>query len=407
METERQSPDTIAAQTNLSGVVGDIQDDPDSPDANWMVASGNSVNTDVRVTLPTPTGNPTVGADLQEFKTWVRQFDTGQTGDPTARIELWENGSLIRAGSDVAITGSGQMVVFPWNANELVTSDGSLVECKVVGVKSGGGPSKRNTIDIGAIEWNVEYSAGSTPVSKDLNIKWDTRALASKDLNTIWNVRALASKALNLRWNIRGLVNKSLNLVWNVRALAGKTLQIVWNVRALTSKTLNIIWNVLTNSTPVSKVLNLKWDVRAVVSKPIVLKWNVRAVITKPINIVWNIRTLISKSINIKWGVRTKISKVLNIKWSIRALASKDLILKWNVRAIVKRAIRFIWNVEASVVFEEKMTLPLYLTREYERTYYVTRSERFTLSLFEIDNTVKLNLNIFYINNSYKIGVKT
>lgn len=32
------APDAILAQTNLTGAVGNIQDDPDSPDANWLVA---------------------------------------------------------------------------------------------------------------------------------------------------------------------------------------------------------------------------------------------------------------------------------------------------------------------------------------------------------------------------------
>jgi len=126
-------------------------------------SGGDNVNTDVRVTFPTPTGDPTVGADLQEFKAWVRQFDTGQTGDPDCRIELWENGSLVRAGGETSITGSGQMVTFTWNGNELGTADGSLVECKVVGTKSGGSPGARNTVDVGAVEWNVDYSAGATP----------------------------------------------------------------------------------------------------------------------------------------------------------------------------------------------------------------------------------------------------
>ncbi len=162
MASERQAPDAILAQTNLSGVVGDIQDDPDSPDANWLTAPGNNVNTDVRVSFPTPTGSPDVGADLQEFRAEVREFDTGQTGTPKARIELWENGSLVRAGSDTNVSGTSQVIAFTWNANELGTADGSLVECKVVGTKSGGSPSSRNTVEVGAVEWNVTFTAGTT-----------------------------------------------------------------------------------------------------------------------------------------------------------------------------------------------------------------------------------------------------
>lgn len=162
MATERQAPDAVLASANLSNGLTEIDEDPDSPDGNWMVASGNNVDTDVRTSFPTPTGSPTVGAGLQEFKAWVRQFDEGQSGTPEVHIELWENGGLVRAGSKENVTTSGHMVTFTWNASELGTADGSLVECKVVGTKSGGSPGARNTVDVGAVEWNVTYSTGGT-----------------------------------------------------------------------------------------------------------------------------------------------------------------------------------------------------------------------------------------------------
>lgn len=157
MATERQGPDAVLASTDLSGGVTDIDDDPDTPDGLWMVASNNNVQTEVRTSFPTPSADPTVGADLQEFKTWTRQFDETQAGTPDARIELWENGVLVRAGANTAVPDGGLLLAFTWNANELSTADGSLVECKVVGVKAGGSPSSRNTVDVGAVEWNVTF----------------------------------------------------------------------------------------------------------------------------------------------------------------------------------------------------------------------------------------------------------
>ncbi len=127
-----------------------------------MAATGNNVNTDVRCDFATPVNPPTVGADLQEFKIEVRQFDGGQTGTPQARIELWENGALVRAGSDVNVTSDvSQVISFTWNANEIATSDGSLVEAKFVGTKSGGAPGARNAVDLGAMEWNADTTAAA------------------------------------------------------------------------------------------------------------------------------------------------------------------------------------------------------------------------------------------------------
>jgi hypothetical protein len=157
--TERQSPDAILAITKLTpNDVTYIQDDPDTPDANWLVATANTQETNVRVSFPTPTGNPTVGADLQEFRALVRRYSQTQTGVPQARIELWENGALIRAGADVDVPLGTFIVSFTWNANEIGTANGSLVECKVVGTKATGASGVRNTVDVGAVEWNVDYT---------------------------------------------------------------------------------------------------------------------------------------------------------------------------------------------------------------------------------------------------------
>ena len=179
-DTERLSLDGVVfVLTELSGVYTDVDDDPDSPDSLWLLASGNNVDTDVRGSFSTPTGNPTIGADLQEFRALVRQYDEGQAGTPNSRIELWENGILIRAGSNTLISTGGIVLSFTWNANELSTSDGSLVECKVVGVKTGGAPSTRNTVEVGAIEWNVDYS-----VEGDTNPPtWDTLTESADPLN--------------------------------------------------------------------------------------------------------------------------------------------------------------------------------------------------------------------------------
>jgi hypothetical protein len=148
--------------TALTGAYTDVDDDPDSPDSSWLLADNNNVNTAVLGSFSTPTGSPTVGADLQEFRALVRQFDEAQAGTPEARIELWENGVLVRAGSDTSVPDGGVVLSFTWNANELGTSDGSLVECNVIGTKAGGSPSSRNTVEVGAFEWNVDYTTGDT-----------------------------------------------------------------------------------------------------------------------------------------------------------------------------------------------------------------------------------------------------
>jgi len=158
--TERQSPDTLLVQTNLAGTLTDIDEDPDEPDSNWLTYIDNKTDTVCRVSFPTPTGKPTVGADLQEFKIWVRQQPDGAGDDPTVRIELYENGSpLATILADIAVSSTaGALYSGTWNANLLGTADGSLVECYIYGNAVGGAPGNRCTVEVGAVEWNVTYN---------------------------------------------------------------------------------------------------------------------------------------------------------------------------------------------------------------------------------------------------------
>ena len=195
MAAETLRPDV---QLSCGGLVTcDVLEHDDDPDISSVTinATSNNVNTEYGVDFPTPTGNPTVGAGLQEFKAGVIEFDSGQSGTPDARIELWENGSLVRAGSNVPVSVYA-VLSFTWNANELVTADGSLVQCKVIGTKSGGSPSARNTVRIGHIEWNAEVDAGGTTFFETLTATAVGVTNIAKSVGKILSVTAVSVATL-------------------------------------------------------------------------------------------------------------------------------------------------------------------------------------------------------------------
>ncbi len=154
--SERMAPDTLISTTNLSGAVGDIDEDPDSGDANWLTAPGSNNNTEAYVSFGTPTASLETGADLQEIRAQVRK--TNHSTDPDARIELWENGSLVSAGSDTTISStSGTVLSYTWDATGRTAAQ---IEAKVIGTTGGGSPSNRASVEVGAIEWNAAVSGG-------------------------------------------------------------------------------------------------------------------------------------------------------------------------------------------------------------------------------------------------------
>lgn len=167
MASETLRPDGELSDVGL--VANSELDHDEDPDVSSVTinATGNNVNTEWGGDFPTPSDNPTVGVDLQEFRVGVEEFDSGQTGTPTARIELWENGTLVRASGETSVS-TYAVLNFLWNANELATADGSLVQCKLIGTKSGGAPGARNTVRIGHMEWNADVTAGAPAVPPSL-----------------------------------------------------------------------------------------------------------------------------------------------------------------------------------------------------------------------------------------------
>jgi len=92
MAAETLSPDVLLVQTNLSGTVSDIQDDPDSPDSNWLNAPDGDANTYLEVDFPDAAGSLTTGAGLQEFR--VQVGATFGTRNPD-RLRFYLSGFLV------------------------------------------------------------------------------------------------------------------------------------------------------------------------------------------------------------------------------------------------------------------------------------------------------------------------
>ena len=149
------APTAVLEQTNLTGSLADIDDDPDAPDAAWMIATANTVNTSVRTGFPTPANAP---SGVQTFKAQVRK--RGGSATPTARIDLYENGALRASGQAVNVSSTtGQLVTQTFNLGAVSLADptGAGVEARVVGTFAGNG-GNRASVDVGAVRWHETYT---------------------------------------------------------------------------------------------------------------------------------------------------------------------------------------------------------------------------------------------------------
>ena len=164
MAVEALAPDALLVQTNLTGAVADIDEDPDSPDGDWLTQTSGGAATECRVSFPTPSGDLATGAGLQEFRLWLRSGTNSGfagNGSETADIYLWEGGSLVATlDTGVSVGEMASVLSYTWDASSLASVDGSGVELRVVGnVAGGGGPAgSRAAIEIGALEFNADVA---------------------------------------------------------------------------------------------------------------------------------------------------------------------------------------------------------------------------------------------------------
>jgi hypothetical protein len=156
MSTARYSPDALLTQANLTGAVAAIQDDPDSPDASWLTTTSGGHAT-LRASFPTPANNV---QGTQEFKALVR-LATGGSNSVTAELRIAENNLVRGSSATTTINASGTtMLTLSWNSSVLTNRSGTDVEVIVEQLSggTGGSPSTRRYLEIGAIEWNADIA---------------------------------------------------------------------------------------------------------------------------------------------------------------------------------------------------------------------------------------------------------
>jgi hypothetical protein len=160
-------PDSIATSTNLTGAVTSIDEDPDNPDANWLTADSATAVTDLRVTFPTPSGDP---YGSQNFRLQVRK--TTGSSNPTVDVSLYQGGSSVATLlNDTSITSdSSQVIQANWTASQLSgTTDGSDVECRIVStvgqlagtITRTATPTSFSTSTAAVTDWSFAHNAAA------------------------------------------------------------------------------------------------------------------------------------------------------------------------------------------------------------------------------------------------------
>lgn len=157
---KRLAPDSRLAATNLSaGGVG-TSESPRSPDGVWSAPTTPYTEWSARWSFPTPSGSLSQGVYKQAFVLWVRRSSSTVVPPqlPVVNVQLYEGG-VFKAdlGTKVVYSGSGQTLIFRWDASLLSALSGANVE---IFVRASGESAYRVGVDIGAIGWDYELASG-------------------------------------------------------------------------------------------------------------------------------------------------------------------------------------------------------------------------------------------------------
>lgn len=150
MPTQRLAPGAILERVNLNGQLSAIQDDPDFADGSWLTVATAGSDVFLRVAFPTPSGD-LIGQ--QEIRAQVRK--TSQTSAPTCELVLYQSGIQVASLSGpTTITG---VTVVSGTFDASLITDPVNIEARINGLAGGGSPSKRASLEVGAIEYNANY----------------------------------------------------------------------------------------------------------------------------------------------------------------------------------------------------------------------------------------------------------
>lgn len=168
MTTQVLYPDAATA-TGLTGTVADIDDDADSStsDVDYLSSSGAAVCVLI-ASFPTPSGNPTTGAEVQNFR--FRARIKGNAGPPQSLTwRLYNDANATLQSGTVSITSTSfATYTVSWDAANLDVADGSSVRIYLAGGKATNPSSSQWSWEISALEWNVTYSSGVVEQGKPL-----------------------------------------------------------------------------------------------------------------------------------------------------------------------------------------------------------------------------------------------
>ena len=164
MATETLSATSVVAKSGVQGTDVENITSLAADDTDYILASNNNTSVDLRVGFDSPKSDLNAG-QTQTITVVASQFDEGQTGTPTITLEVWEagGGAAIASTAAADVTAGDNTYTVDFTDADTADDTGASLELRVIGTKSGGSPSARNSVNIDFVKWVANYAVGFKP----------------------------------------------------------------------------------------------------------------------------------------------------------------------------------------------------------------------------------------------------
>lgn len=149
-------PTSIVSKTGVQGTDAANLTSLGADDTNYVLATNNNTNVDIRVGFDSFVGTFDAST-TQTVTVIVRQFDTNQNGTPTATVEVYDSGGLVASTGPTNVGTTDTTLTVNFTGSQTTDDTGESLEVRVIGTRTGGSPSNRNTVNIDLIRINASF----------------------------------------------------------------------------------------------------------------------------------------------------------------------------------------------------------------------------------------------------------
>ncbi|HXH59086.1 hypothetical protein [Iamia sp.] len=189
------------------------------------------------------------------------------------------------------------------------------------------------------VDFPTAAPAGTTPVERTINPRWQVTAPVADTTDARWQARALVTDATDTRWQTSAPaagVTDAVDLRWGTRAQVTDATILRSATRAATTDTTTLRHAV---RVALSDATQIRWPVLAPATRARTLRWPVRQAAGDATVTRWAVRTvMVPRTNDLRWAARGATTDATALRFATRGAATDGTVLRFATRVGVADA---------------------------------------------------------------------